>query len=124
MKNLLVVLLFVPLVSIGQSSYTSYYENGKLKVAGEFFEEIIGSKVSAKSGLNVRMSPNLKSKTIGKLLYGIPVTVESKTGKKLTDTKEGRGEEFLLPKKTMKKGKIDLSGTIQANIKKIIKEGM
>ena len=84
MKNLLVVLLFVPLVSIGQSSYTSYYENGKLKVAGESFEEIIGSKVSAKSGLNVRMSPNLKSKTIGKLLYGIPVTVESKTGKKLT----------------------------------------
>ena len=53
-------------------------ENGKLKVAGESFEEIIGSKVSAKSGLNVRMSPNLKSKTIGKLLYGIPVTVESK----------------------------------------------
>ena len=30
------------------------------------------------------MSPNLKSKTIGKLLYGIPVTVESKTGIKLT----------------------------------------
>ena len=70
--------------SIGQSPYTSYYENGKLKVAGESFEEIIGSKVSAKSGLNVRMSPNLKSKTIGKLLYGIPVTVESKTGIKLT----------------------------------------
>jgi len=45
---------------------------------------------------------------------------ELKAGKKLTDTKEGRGEEFLLPKKTMKKGKIDLSGTIKANIKKII----
>ena len=47
---------------------------------------------------------------------------ELKAGKKLTDTKEGRGEEFLLPKKTMKKGKIDLSGTIKANIKKIINQ--
>ena len=47
--------------SIGQSPYTSYYENGKLKVAGESFEEIIGSKVSAKSGLNVRMSPGKQS---------------------------------------------------------------
>ena len=49
---------------------------------------------------------------------------EIKTGKKLTRTKQGVGEEFILPKKTMKKGKIDLSGTIQANIKKIIKEGI
>ena len=77
-------LLFVPLVSFGQSSYSSYYENGKIKVTGESFEEIIGSKVSAKSGLNVRESPDLKSKTIGKLPYGISVTVESKTGIKLT----------------------------------------
>ena len=84
MKKLILLLLLFPLVFLGQSPYSSYYENGNLKVAGESFEEIIGSKVSAKSGLNVRMSPNLKSKTIGKLLYGIPVTVESKTGKKLT----------------------------------------
>ena len=29
------VLLLVPLLSFGQSPYTSYYENGKIKVAGE-----------------------------------------------------------------------------------------
>ena len=84
MKKLILLLLLFPLVFLGQSPYSSYYENDNLKVAGESFEEIIGSKVSAKSGLNVRMSPSLKSKTIGKLLYGIPVTIESKTGKKLT----------------------------------------
>ena len=84
MKKLILFLLFVPLVSFGQSSYSSYYENGKIKVTGESFEEIIGSKVSAKSGLNVREIPDLKSKTIGKLPYGISVTVESKTGIKLT----------------------------------------
>jgi hypothetical protein len=83
-KVAILFLLFVPLVSFGQSSYSSYYENGKIKVTGESFEEIIGSKVSAKSGLNVRESPDLKSKTIGKLPYGISVTVESKTGIKLT----------------------------------------
>jgi len=83
MKKLFLLLL-LPIVFFGQSPYSSYYENGNLKVAGESFEKIIGSKVSAKSGLNVRMSPSLKSKTIGKLLYGIPVTIESKTGKKLT----------------------------------------
>ena len=82
--KLILFLLLVPLVSFGQSSYSSYYENGKIKVTGESFEEIIGSKVSAKSGLNVRESPDLKSKTIGKLPYGISVTVESKTGIKLT----------------------------------------
>ena len=83
-KVAILFLLFVPLVSFGQSSYSSYYENGKIKVTGESFEKIIGSKVSAKSGLNVRESPDLKSKTIGKLPYGISVTVESKTGIKLT----------------------------------------
>ena len=83
-KVAILFLLFVPLVSFGQSSYSSYYENGKIKVTGESFEEIIGSKVSAKSGLNVREIPDLKSKTIGKLPYGISVTVESKTGIKLT----------------------------------------
>jgi hypothetical protein len=83
-KLLLLLLLLISLVSFGQSPYTSYYENGNIKVTGESFEEIIVSKVSAKSGLNIRMSPDLKSKTIGKLLYGIPVTVESKTGVKLT----------------------------------------
>ena len=82
--NKLFLLLLFPLVFFGQSPYLSYYENGNLKVAGESFEKIIGSKVSAKRGLNVRTSPSLKSKKIGKLLYGIPVTIESKTGKKLT----------------------------------------
>ena len=51
-KVAILFLLFVPLVSFGQSSYSSYYENGKIKVTGESFEKIIGSKVSAKSGLN------------------------------------------------------------------------
>ena len=78
------VLLLVPLLSFGQSPYTSYYENGKIKVAGEGFNERIKHVISVKSGLNLRESPDLKSKKIGKLPYGISVTVESKTGIKLT----------------------------------------
>tara|TARA_B110000483_G_scaffold129579_1_gene155283 strand:+ start:129 stop:281 length:153 start_codon:yes stop_codon:yes gene_type:complete len=48
MKKLFFLLLLVPMVSFCQSPYISYYENGKIKVAGESFEEIIGSKVSVK----------------------------------------------------------------------------
>ena len=78
------VLLFVPLLSFGQSPYTSYYENGKIKVAGEGFNERIKHVVSVKSGLNLRESPDLKSKKIAKIPYGISVAVKSKTGVKLT----------------------------------------
>ena len=40
--NLFITVLFlVPLLSFGQSPYTSYYENGKIKVAGEGFNERI-----------------------------------------------------------------------------------
>jgi hypothetical protein len=46
MKKLFFLLLLVPMVSFCQSPYISYYENGKIKVGGESFEEIIGSKVS------------------------------------------------------------------------------
>jgi len=40
--------------------------------------------VSAKGGLNVREAPNAKSKKVVTLLYGQKVTIESKTGIKLT----------------------------------------
>jgi len=62
MKKLLVVLLFVPLVSLGQMDYY----------------------VSAKGGLNVREAPEAKAKKVATLLYGQKVTIESKTGIKLT----------------------------------------
>ena len=62
MKKLLLFLLFVPLVSFGQ---TDYY-------------------VSAKGGLNVREAPEAKAKKVATLLYGQKVTIESKTGVKLT----------------------------------------
>jgi len=78
------VLLLVPLLSFGQSPYTSYYENGKIKVAGEGFNERIKHVISVKSGLNLRESPDLKSKKIAKIPYGISVAVKSKTGIKLT----------------------------------------
>ena len=51
---------------MGQSSYTSYYENGNLKVTGEGFFEEIRWKISAKSGLTLRESPDIKSKKIAK----------------------------------------------------------
>ena len=62
MKKLLLVLLFVPLVSFGQ---TDYY-------------------VSAKGGLNIREAPNPKAKKVATLLHGQKVTIESETGIKLT----------------------------------------
>jgi hypothetical protein len=61
MKNLLFLLLFIPLVFFGQEYY-----------------------VSAKGGLNVREIPDGKSKKIETLLYGQNVTIESETGVKLT----------------------------------------
>ena len=61
MKNILLVLLFVPLVSFGQMDYY----------------------VSAKGGLNVREAPEAKAKKVATLLYGQKVTIESKTGVKL-----------------------------------------
>jgi len=84
MKKLLLVLLFVPLLSLGQSSYTSYYENGNLKVTGEGFFEEIKWKISAKSGLNLRESPDIKSKKIAKIPYGTFVSIKSKTDLKFT----------------------------------------
>ena len=62
MKKLLLILLFVPLLCFGQMDYY----------------------VSAKGGLNVREAPNAKSKKVVTLLYGQKVTIESKTGIKLT----------------------------------------
>ena len=62
MKKILLLLLFIPLVSFGQMDYY----------------------VSAKRGLNVREAPNSKSKKVATLLYGQKVTIESKTGVKLT----------------------------------------
>ena len=62
MKKLLLILMFVPLVSFGQMDYY----------------------VSAKGGLNVREAPEAKAKKVATLLYGQKVTIESKTGVKLT----------------------------------------
>ena len=62
MKKLILLLLFVPLISFGQTKYI----------------------VSAKEGLNVREQPSLESKKITTLVYGQKVIIESKTGKKLT----------------------------------------
>ena len=78
MKKLFLVLIFIPLISLGQSAYKSYYENGNLKVTGEGFFEEIKWKISAKSGLNLRESPDLKSKKIAKVPYGTLVSVKSK----------------------------------------------
>ena len=62
MKKLSIILLLVPLVSFGQMDYY----------------------VSAKGGLNVREAPEAKAKKVATLLYGQKVTIESKTGVKLT----------------------------------------
>ena len=62
MKKLILFLLIVPLVSFGQLDYY----------------------VCAKGGLNVREAPNTKAKKLVTLLYGQKVTIESKTGVKLT----------------------------------------
>jgi len=106
MKNLLLVLLFAPLLSLGQSSYTSYYENGNLKVSGEgFFEEIL-HWISAKNGLNLRESPDLKSKKIAKIPYGTFVSIKSKTDLKLTiiDTDKETGIRKSIEGKWVKIG--------------------
>jgi len=84
MKKLFLVLIFIPLISLGQSAYKSYYENGNLKVTGEGFFEEIKWKISAKSGLNLRESPDLKSEKMAKVPYGTFVSIESETDLKLT----------------------------------------
>tara|TARA_B110000444_G_scaffold6859_1_gene6263 strand:- start:152 stop:1252 length:1101 start_codon:yes stop_codon:yes gene_type:complete len=61
MKKLLLLLLFIPLVSFGQEYY-----------------------VSARGGVNVREAPNVKAKKVDTFFYGQHVTIESKTGIKLT----------------------------------------
>ena len=62
MKNILLVLLIVPLVSFGQMDYY----------------------VSAKGGLNVREAPEAKAKKVSTLSYGTFVSIESRTAIKLT----------------------------------------
>ena len=69
MKKLFLFLLFVPIVSFGQMDYY----------------------VSAKGGLNVREAPNAKAKKVATLLYGQKVTIESKTGIKLTINDNDKG---------------------------------
>ena len=63
MKKLFLLLLFIPLLSFGQDNL--YY-------------------VSSQGGLNVREEPNSSSKKVATILYGQKVTIESKTGIKLT----------------------------------------
>ena len=70
--------------SIGQSPYTSYYENGKLKVTGPGYNEAIKYKISAKSGLNLRENPDLKSKKIAKIPNTTVIYLKDKPGIKLT----------------------------------------
>ena len=75
MKNLILLLLIVPLFSFGQKYY-----------------------VTAKGGLNVRVAPDLNSAKSGLLLHKQIVTIKSYTGKKLTindtDKKTGITEEI------------------------------
>ena len=65
--------------AIGQSGYNSYYKSGKLKISGQGFIEENKWKVSAESGLNLRESPDLRSKKIAKIPYGTFVSISSKT---------------------------------------------
>ena len=71
LKKLLLLLLFVPLVSLGQMDYY----------------------VSAKGGLNVREAPQAKAKKVSTLSYGTFVSIESRTAIKLaindTDKRTG-----------------------------------
>ena len=62
MKKLLVVIVFVPLVSLGQMDYY----------------------VSANGGLNVREAPEAKAKKVSTLSYGTFVSIKSRTAIKLT----------------------------------------
>ena len=70
--------------SIGQSPYTSYHKNGKLKETGPGYNEAIRYKISAKSGLNLRENPDLKSKKIAKIPYNTVISLKDKPGIKLT----------------------------------------
>ena len=84
MNKLRLLVLFIPLVSFGQTPYSSYYENGNLKETGPGYTEAVTQVISAKSGLNIRQSPDLKSKIIAKIPYETTVSIISKTDLKLT----------------------------------------
>ena len=47
MKKLFLLLLIVPIVSFGQTPYSSYYENGKLRETGPGYNEAIKHTISA-----------------------------------------------------------------------------
>ena len=68
MKKLLLVLLFVPLVSLGQMDYY----------------------ISAKGGLNVREAPEAKAKKVSTLTYGTFVTIEGTPNKEKSITERGK----------------------------------
>ena len=84
MKKLFLLLLIVPIVSFGQTPYSSYYENGNLKEKGPGYYEAIKYKISAKSGLNLRENPDLRSKKIAKIPYNTAIYLKDKPGIKLT----------------------------------------
>jgi len=97
-KKLVLLLLIVSVFSFGQTPYTSYYENGKIELTGEHYELYTEYEVSAESGLNLRESPDLKSKKVAKLPFGLQLKLLSKTGKGLTvidtDKKTGIKKEI------------------------------
>ena len=84
MRKLALLLLFIPLASFGQTTYSSYYENGNLKEAGPGYIEVVKQVISAKSGLNIRQSPDLKSKKIAKIPNTTVIYLKDKPGIKLT----------------------------------------
>ena len=84
MKKLILLLLIVPIVSFGQTPYSSYYENGNLKEKGPGYYEAIKYKISAKSGLNLRENPDLRSKKIAKIPYNTVIYLKDKPDIKLT----------------------------------------
>ncbi len=61
-----------------------YHKNGKLKETGPGYNEAIRYKISAKSGLNLRENPDLKSKKIAKIPYNTVISLKDKPGIKLT----------------------------------------
>ena len=83
MKKLFLLLLF-PIVSFGQSPYSSYYKNSKTKETGLGYTEKFKYKVSAKKRLNLRESPDLKSNKICNIPYDTVLYVVDKTVIKLT----------------------------------------
>ena len=84
MKKLFLLLLIVPIVSFWQTPYSSYYENGNLKEKWPGYYEAIKYKISAKSGLNLRENPDLRSKKIAKIPYNTAIYLKDKPGIKLT----------------------------------------